>query len=72
MHPTLSKWLVEQYELDGPHCIRVDASYGDYPIADNPAVLITGIMPNTNQRGEYFAGYLRELESACKDDYSTD
>lgn len=44
---------MEQYELDGPHCIRVDA-------------------PNTNQRGEYFAGYLRELESACKDDYSTD
>jgi hypothetical protein len=63
-------WLVDQHNLDGPECIRVDPDWGDWPRADNPAVLCVGIMPNTNQRGEYFAGYLAELESACQQDYS--
>lgn len=72
MNNTLKNWLIKQHNLDGPDCIRVDDNYGDYPSRENPAVLLTGIMPNTNERGEYFAGYLRELESACKWDYADD
>lgn len=47
----MRQWLSDRYNCDPNVDIDVDGE----------AVLVTGIMPNTNQRGEFYAGDLGEL-----------
>ncbi len=52
-----TKYICDEYDIEPEH-IRIDGE----------SVHVTATMPGTNQHGEFFAGYLKDLEAEAARD----
>ena len=61
MSETLTEYLIERFELDGRANIQLQ----------DDEVHCRGVMPNSNELGWFFAGYLAELEREAQNELQT-